>query len=467
MEHAGPVAILALLFVIPASVVVFSFLRPTHAVLTLFLGGMLFLPELVQLDLPLLPPFNKHSIPALCMLIGVLITARDRIAAARPGRGPDVLILIAAIAAVGTFLTNREPLHYGPTTLRALSSGDAISYIVNFLLGSGSAFFLGRAMFRTSADARDLLRALVIFTIIYSPFIVFELRMSPHIHYKVYGFMQHSFGQAVRGGGYRPMVFMAHGLALALFVCVAALAAWQLTKARATVLGVPSRLIAIALTVLLALMNSLGALVYGIVAVLVTWFLKPRTQLLVACVVALVVALYPLLRTWGVFPTQELVDLAARVSQDRAASLDFRFTNEDLLLEKALQKPLFGWGTWARNYVFTSWGARSSTVDGEWIAFMGAFGMIGFACRFGLLLFPIWVAFRRLKHVEKSDRPLLAGVAWAAILYALDLLPNGLFNEMPFFLSGSVIGLASGMPRDGRARALMRQVLPHDQRLRQ
>lgn len=466
MEHASPVAILALLLVLPAAVAAFSFLRPTHAVLALFLGGILFLPERVELDLPLLPPFNKHSIPALCMLVGVLVTARDRIRQARPGRGLDILILIAAVATVGTYLTNRETLQYGPTTLRALSSSDAISYMVDLFLGSGSAFLLGRAMFRTSEDARDLLRALVIATVIYTPLIVWELRMSPHLHYKLYGFMQHSFGQAVRGGGYRPMVFTAHGLALALFVCVSGLAAWQLTKARTNVFGVPSRLIAIGLSVLLALMNSLGALAYGIVALLITWFLKPRTQLVVACVVALVVAAYPLLRMWGIFPTQELVDLAARVNQDRASSLNFRFTNEDLLLKKALEKPFFGWGTWGRNFVFTSWGHSTSTVDGQWIADMGAFGMVGFATRFSVLLFPIVVAFRRLKYLEREERPLLAGVAWAAILYALDLLPNGLFNEMPFFLSGGVIGLATGMPQERRARALMQRVLQHNQRLR-
>ena len=56
--------------------------------------------------------------------------------------------------------------------------------------------------------------------LIYVPLCLFEVRMSPQLHNMVYGFAQHSFGQTVRGGGWRPMVFMQHGLAVGLFMSV-------------------------------------------------------------------------------------------------------------------------------------------------------------------------------------------------------------------------------------------------------
>jgi hypothetical protein len=49
-------------------------------------------------------------------------------------------------------------------------------------------------------------------TLVYIPFCLYEVVMSPRLHRIVYGFHPHSFGQAKRGGGWRPVVFMHHGL---------------------------------------------------------------------------------------------------------------------------------------------------------------------------------------------------------------------------------------------------------------
>src|SRR5262245_30980533 len=114
---AGPFAYLALILVVPASIYAFYRYRPTVAVLIVFLGGMLFLPEKVKLDAPGLPPFDKQSIPALCLLVGIWFKARDRVRAAKPGRGLDLLIIGAMLAGIGTAFTNQDPLVYGPTRL--------------------------------------------------------------------------------------------------------------------------------------------------------------------------------------------------------------------------------------------------------------------------------------------------------------------------------------------------------------
>ena len=48
--------------------------------------------------------------------------------------------------------------------------------------------------------------------------------MSPQLNNMFYGFFPHSWGQHMRGGGYRPLVFLEHGLRLGIFMAVAVLA---------------------------------------------------------------------------------------------------------------------------------------------------------------------------------------------------------------------------------------------------
>ena len=124
---ANILAYLALLLSVPATFAAFACLKPTKAVLVVLLGTQLFLPEVVCFDAPLVPPLNKQSLPALCMFLALLFTARGRIAKARPGRGIDSLMFLALLAIVGTVVTNRDALRYGPTTLPAHTPSDVLS----------------------------------------------------------------------------------------------------------------------------------------------------------------------------------------------------------------------------------------------------------------------------------------------------------------------------------------------------
>src|SRR5204863_66271 len=75
--------------------------------------------------------------------------------------------------------------------------------------------------------------------LIYSVLILWEVRMSPQLHATVYGASprQADFAQAIRWGGYRPIVFMPHGLAVALFICNTVMAAFILARNRGKVFG--------------------------------------------------------------------------------------------------------------------------------------------------------------------------------------------------------------------------------------
>lgn len=457
MEY--PVASLALLLVVPASILLFSRLKPARAVLVLMIGGVLFLPEKVGFDAPLIPPMDKASIPTLCMLVGMLITARRQMKEAKVGRGIDLLVIVMMVGSAGTVFTNPDTLHYGPAVLPGMTKSDLISDWISTPLHVGAPFLLGRVFFRSAGDAKDLLLALAIAGVLYAPFVVIELRFSPQFNNWIYGFSQHSWEQTKRGGGWRPMVFMHHGLALALFASAAAFAAWALAKRRVPVLGLPAGLVAGALSLLLGLLNSMGALVYGVIGIPIAWMLSAKKQLKFAAFLAMFIALYPVLRITGLFPVQELVDLiASQVNQDRAGSLFFRFYNEDMFIEKLFERPWFGWGGWARGHVWNEQGYNMSVLDGAWLGML-QFGFVRLVAQQALLLLPIFLAYKAVRHVTPADQPLLSGVGLVCVFYTVDLLPNGMFNELPMFFSGALTGLAQGMKNDHGASHEPRSVL--------
>jgi hypothetical protein len=65
-------------------------------------------------------------------------------------------------------------------------------------------------------------------------------------------------------------------------------------------------------------------------------------------------------------------------SEERAGSLAFRIKNENMLVQKALQQPLFGWGGWKRSFICAkTTGETVSVPDGLWIIAFGQNGLFG------------------------------------------------------------------------------------------
>jgi hypothetical protein len=442
--YVSIVAYVALLLLVPLSAVLFATLRPPLATAAVFLSAWLFLPEGVAFDAPAVPPLDKHSIAALCALAGVLLTAWPRMRHARPGRGVDGFALLLLFGLLGTSATNRDPLSYMTTYLPGLSFYDAAAQAFRLSLTVVAPFLLGRALYRTTADLAHLMGMIVFAALLYLPLVAFELRLSPQLHRIVYGFHQHEFAQTLRGGGYRPMVFMHHGLALAMFLFTATLFGAALARARKPLaLSLPPAPVAGLLGLFLVLCKSLGALVYAIAVLPVLIFGSARLQARVALLLAALVVAYPVLRMTDLFPTTALVDMAAaRVNQDRASSLAFRFYNEDQLVAKALERKVFGWGSFGRNRIYNDWGTDISVTDGHWIIAFGAGGIVGLVGTFGLLLTPVLMARRRLPALPLApDRLLIGALTLAVAVNTVDLLPNGLYSGFPLLLAGALAGV--------------------------
>jgi hypothetical protein len=378
------------------------------------------------------------------------VTCGKVLARAKLGRGFDLFAVVGGLATVGTVVTNRDVLECGPTVLQALTMRDAVSSVTKMVLVPFVPFFLGRALFRTSRELQGLMRLLAVAGLIYVPLVLLEVRLSPKLHGWLYGFQPG--GVAVRAGGYEPTVFLANGLALAMFMVTMVLATCALVRTRANVLGIPAGIAAVVLAITLVLGKAMAAIVYGVALGPIILLARAKVGLRVAVALVVLVAAYPSLRVAGQFPTERLVELGAHVSQDRAQSLQFRFDNEDALSAKALQRIWFGWGTWGRNRVYDEHGQDVSVTDGEWIIRLSEDGAVGWACFLGLLFGPVVAAARLASKLRsRKDRELLTALALIVAVSSVDLLPNAAFTDLPMFLAGCLYGLAVGLAKEENA----------------
>jgi hypothetical protein len=436
--------------------------RPHIALLFSMLGGMLLLPEVHAYNPPGLPELGKREITSLSVLVAALAFQPRRLLAARPGLGLEAVVLLMIPAAIATALTNGDPIVLSYKIISGLTPYDAFGMSFTDVVLLGIPFLLGRAFIRSSRELRDALVAVVLASLLYSVLVLFEARMAPILHRTVYGFGQHSWLQVRRFGGWRPMVFMSHGLALSLFIAASAIAAAVLSRARIAVAGVPARFALPYLAFVVLACRSLASMVYPTLMAPLVLFARPRTQLVAAAVIAGVVLTYPILRQTRVVPTETLVGWAGSVSDERAGSLAFRFRNEDALLDRARQRIWFGWGGFGRTHYSERRKGKDLVADGYWIvrfASRGVAGQLGYGLLFVL---PIWQALRALERIRTPhDRILFAGLGLVVGTYALDTLPNGLMAHFPLLLAGGLAGVSRGLPQETpRVAAAVRAAKP-------
>jgi hypothetical protein len=433
-------------------------LRAPIAVPIVLLVGQLFLPPVVALDAPVIPPLDKDVIPALSALVGVLIFKPRSVSVPRgkrSGRRYDLFMLLLIIGVAGTTMTNQDPLRYGPKVLPALTTYDFVSDVAKLLMYWWIPFFFGRTLYKTSEDVRKLFVILTVAGVVYSLFLFIELRFSPQLNRWVYGFHQSEFQQTIRGTGYRPKVFMRHGLNVALFMVISVLAAAALAKSRLRVFRFPAWAVALYLVLVLALLKSAGALIFTAVFLPLIWFVKPKFQTRVALVLAIGLFSYPLLRALGLIPVEDALYFFADIFGDeRAWSLESRLMSEVAVLDRALERIYFGWGGYARPFLHDETTGRNiTTIDGFWAIIIGSRGVIGYTAIFGLLLWPVCRLRYALPHlVSRRDQVLAGGLGLMSIAYVADLIPNSSIDPYLTFLVGVVAGLGRGLePPPGTA----------------
>jgi hypothetical protein len=430
--------------------VMFLRLPLAAAVATSTIGGYLLLPEEPIFDLPMLPALGKSSISSLSAVVMTLIILGRRQPGA-PGRQPElppfvlpgwlprswlgrICLLLLVAGAFMTALTNGDRLVFPMRVLPGLTIYDAVSTTLGTLLGV-LPFLLARKFLAYPETHKTLLLVICIAGLIYSLPTLYEVRMSPQLNRTFYGFFPHSWLQHIRGDGFRPLVFLRHGLELGIFLAFAVLSAaiWLRLSDRNLKLIWGAAIPWLLLTLVLA--KTAGALIIAVVLLPVALFCRAKLQLLVAAAFAACVLLYPTLRSANIITADGLAGMVSVVSE-RENSLRFRLDNEDLLLDRAEERPLFGWGGWGRNRVYDEKGRDVSVTDGTWIVTFGTGGWTRYLGQFGLICGSLLLlAFRR-------DPVTLAtsGVALLLAANLIDLLPNSSLSVITWLTAGALAG---------------------------
>jgi hypothetical protein len=408
---------------------------------TLF-GGFLFLPVKASIDFPLLPPIDKSTLPALVAILGLRLVKRKPVPLLPACNPQRILVVVLLVTPLLTVLTNQDAVATAERYIPGLSLHDAISMMVNAYL-SLLPFMIGIALVRTPADAIRLARMLVLAGLAYSLLALFEIRMSPQLHTWLYGYFPHSFAQQIRFDGFRPVVFLGHGLLVSIFMAITLGFAALLWRIRSPLLPVPTSILLLYLALVLVLCKTVGAVVLAIAMVAPLMMLFPAGVLRVSRLIMIFVVGYPLISLLGLFPKAGLVELVAGFSPDRAESLAFRFYHEDLLLQRAMEKPLFGWGGWDRNRL------DGSVTDGYWIIRLGVHGLIGFVAFFWLLLHPLLKRSALDSGAqERGDPMVVAGFSLLLAVLMVDQLPNASLAAPYVFLFGALAGLSQAPARE-------------------
>ncbi len=431
--------------------------RPARTTAWMMILPAMFLPAQLVFKVQGIPEVDKHRLSFLSIALALqLFHRRDLLARAPAPRFPRLVLLALVIGAIGTVQTNGDPLRYGWRVVPALGWYDAMSIAASMFLDVYLPFAIGARVFRTERDLRDLFEVLTLCGLIYAPLCLFELRFAPQLHYRLYGYYQHQFLQMMRGDGYRPLVFMSHGLAVAMFYFSCLVASLGLLRARAEV-HPSARVRTTCAAALVLLCKSLGAIIYSLFAVLFQPLLPTKALSRVVLGLAVVVLAYPVIRASNLLPTRDVVEFFRGISTERADSLAFRFRNEDALLAHAMERPVFGWGIFARNRVFSRWGDDESIIDGQWIILLGSFGYVGFLGFFALMVVPLLRFFRFRPRMPGTSQILAGALAVVVVVFALDLLPNSASDYQPLAYAGALFTLAANLRQPVAARRRIAQ----------
>ncbi|MDX5402183.1 MAG: hypothetical protein LPK02_08270 [Rhodobacterales bacterium] len=418
---------------------------PGRAVIASILIAYLMLPPLpTAFDFPLIPPLTKETIPALSAFFFCMLFYGKRMSVLPSHPAARTLLLVFVFSPMATALTNGEPVVFGMYAIQPLGLKEGLAMCVqNALLAM--PLVMAMNFLKTERDQRDVLMALLLGGLVYSLPMLLEVRLAPQLNIWVYGFFQHSFEQMMRGDGFRPIVFLYHGLWVAFFALTSILAAVSLFRGDVTrgKRNVKFLFAGAYMLAVLVLCKSLASLLYAMALVPVILFFSTRTQLRVALVLMLMAVIYPVLKGNNMVPERTLLQQAYQISPERAGSLLFRLENERILLERAERKPLLGWGSFGRNLIYGSDGRLLTVPDGRWVIVFGTYGWVGYLAEFGLLSLPLFLLLWRIRGVPTAALPpWLGGVALILAINMIDMLPNATLTPLTWLTAGALLGYA-------------------------
>jgi hypothetical protein len=464
------IAKLALYTWVPFVLLVFSVMTPRRAVIFAYIAGWLFLPML-KIKFRGIPDLDKVTASSFGVLLGAVLFDARTLLAIRP-KWFDLPMLCWCLCPFVTSMVQK------------VGAYDGFSNVVSQLGVWGIPYFIGRCYFKDLEAYKELGIGIVIGALCYMPFAWLEMWISPQLHKKIYGFFQHSFDQTKRWGSYRPMVFMQSGLALAMYMTVAAVVGiWMwLSGTVKKIWGMPMSLLMGVLfvtAILCKTMAALGFLFMAGAALLWIKWLRKSPGVVAGLPILIMLAIpptYMYLRATDTVNREEIISFFSGFTPaDRLQSLDVRIKAEDRVTEHALtpegigerdritnvntHNPLWGWGKWDPANpretpwrIYIHWNKVSpdgipyevsrdeAPTDGLWIITLGQFGIVGVTLLTITILLPALILWRRVP-LPYWHHPIVAPAAAMALLlitHMIDNLLNGMVNPIFMLALGGI-----------------------------
>ena len=431
-----PLVPIAMFGIIPLALKLFDKYPARIAAAAVFVMGWLFLPQ-AKYDIPILPDYAKTNALGLAVLSGILFKDRQILKSFR-FRWMDIPMACWCMAPFFSSVSND------------LGAWDGGSSALATTVSWGLPYLIGRLYFGSPEALRELAIGMLIGGVVVAPLAIIEMIISPQLHIFFYGWYPHDFSQSKRGGGYRPSVFMAHGLELAMWNAAAAFMGWQLflrksLEKKLPFFQFPLLPSVIGVTLVLVLSRSAGALMLFLVAMGVFEVCVRMKTKIPLLFFLLLPVFYMNLRAVGAWDGQSLVEAAGKLSGsvERTGSLAYRLYNENLLVEKALLRPVFGWGGFNRSFVTNENGIYISVPDGMWILTLGKNGLFGLTVlSLSILLAPImfFIFASKRRFAEPLTAPSAAFAMFLGVFMA-DNLFNAMYNPILMLAAGGLTSL--------------------------
>jgi hypothetical protein len=420
---------IAVLFAWPVAMGLLTSILPVRRIVMIsIIGGNLFLPS-TGISIVGLPDYTRSFAAGLGALLPTLLLATPLLFSWRP-KLIDVFFF-AFLFAPGI-----------SSILNGLGPWDATSGILSRFLEWGIAYWAGRTIFNDEKAIGELAVGIVISGIVYAPLCIWEARMSPQLSMQIYGFRPSAFLMTKRWGGYRPIVFMQHGLAVAVWMASTSIVAWVLWRSKSItkISLIPMGWIALGLIILTIGLRSTGAAILLLGLICVVEFVNISRIKLALLALILMPTGYITLRVIG-WEGQQLIQAISLLDDNRSmSSLNTRLENDTLIVDRAMQRPVFGWGGWGRWRVRDDSGMDITVSDSWWAILLGTTGVFGLIAAYGTFIASLFVLIRVRTRRRIFDGA--QGAAWAIgfalLLFVLDTLANAMPNTAFMLAAGAL-----------------------------
>lgn len=459
-----PLVPLALFGFVPLVLYLFNRYPTQRAVVVSFVAGYLFLPQVgLAAKYPIvsgIPPYEKMSAICYAVLLATFLFDSKRLSSFQPG-WIDLPMLVWCLCPIAAQVSNDlSPI--SPTT------GQIITW--------GVPYFLGRIYFNELAGLRQLAIGIFAGGMVYIPLCLLEMRIAPTLHLRVYGYHARlDFSQTMRYGGYRPTVFLEHGLWVGMWMMAATLLGIVLWRAGVIkkLWNYPMNWLVPVLFVTMILVKSTGAYLYLVIALGIwftsRWLRTPLPMLLLCVGISIFLYLGATGELYKIPQVNAFLVASEKSNNDRSQSVAFRIGNEKILSAKARLRMTFGWGDSGGNRIYDEFGHDISVTDSLWIIAFGQQGVVGLTSFTVAMILPsLGFVFLRYPPSTWSNRKVApaVGLALVLVLYMLDSVLNAMYCPVFMLANGGLAGLVLKEPeslkaKSERAALPQRALAPH------